>query len=67
MGVAYEGKSFKEAEAKFGVIASSEPITEDTMLDIEASVRLMNELGIEVKFGKHAFQNPTGYRRDSKT
>lgn len=44
-----------------GVIAQSEPITETEKEDIEKSVKLMEELGIKVKFGKHAFKNLLGY------
>lgn len=49
-----------------GVIAQSEPITEAEKEDIEKSVKLMEELGIKVKFGKHAFQNPLGYGETAK-
>lgn len=50
----------------FGVVATSEPILEEEVEDINASVRLLEELGVNVKFGKYAYSNPTGYRRDSK-
>lgn len=49
-----------------GVIAQSEPITEEEKEDIEKSVKLMEELGVKVKFGKHAFQNPLGYGETAK-
>lgn len=49
-----------------GVIAQSEPITEDIMEEIETSKNLLNELGINVKFSRHAFNNPTGYGETAK-
>ena len=61
-----EGEIIKEAEILCGVVSASEPILEENMEDINQSVRLLEELGINVKFGKYAFSNPTGYRRDSE-
>lgn len=47
------------------MVATSEPITEEAKVEIEKSVELMGSLGINVKFGKYAFNNPLGYRRNS--
>ena len=44
-----------------GVISASEPITDEAKEQIDKSVRLMKELGVNVKFSKYAFSNPTGY------
>jgi len=44
----------------------SEPILDEAKVDIEKSVSRMKELGINVKFGKYAFSNPLGYRRNCK-
>ena len=44
-----------------GVVATSEPITLEAKEQIDKSVRLMNELGVNVRFAKYAFRNPTGY------
>ena len=49
-----------------GVVATSEPITNDAKEQIENSVRLINELGMNVKFGKHSFDNTTGYGETAK-
>lgn len=49
-----------------GVIATSEPITDDCMEEIQKSVKLMEENGLKVKFGRHAFENPTGYGETAK-
>lgn len=42
-----------------GVIAQSEPIVGDGVEEINKSVKKFEELGLSVKFGKHAFNNPT--------
>ena len=47
-----------------GVVAASEPITDEKIDEIKKSVKLFEYLGIKVKFGAHAFLNPTGYRRN---
>lgn len=49
-----------------GVVASSEPITKDEMQEIERAVNLMKDIGINVKFGKYAYCNPTGYGETAK-
>ena len=49
-----------------GIVSTSEPITKDSKEQIEKSIRLMNELGINVKFGKYAFDNPTGYGENAR-
>lgn len=55
-----KARSLKRGDT-VGVIAQSEPITKDCMEDIEKSVSVMRDLGINVKFSKHAFCNTTGY------
>lgn len=49
-----------------GVIAPSDPITEDEIEDIKKSVKLVEDLGLKVKFGKHAYGNPLRLWRNSK-
>lgn len=49
-----------------GVVASSEAITDDKIEDIQKSIKLVEELGIDVRFGKYAFQDPTGYGETAK-
>ena len=49
-----------------GVIAQSEPITEETMIYIKKSVKLMTELGFKVKFSEHFYGNTTGYGETAK-
>ena len=36
------------------------------MEEIKLGTQKLNELGINVKFAKHAFQNPTGYGETAK-
>ncbi len=49
-----------------GVIAQSEPITEDCMEDIRKAVKLVEEIGLDVKFAEHVCNNPTGYGETAK-
>ncbi len=49
-----------------GIVAASEPVTEDIKEDIERSVKKIQDLGLKVKFAKHVFQNPTGYGETAK-
>lgn len=49
-----------------GVVSSSEPITEDRMLDIESSARFFNDLGFKVKLGKYLKNNELGYGTTAK-
>lgn len=49
-----------------GVVATSEPITEDSVEEINNSVKIMEKLGIKVKFAKHAYENPLRLWRNSK-
>ena len=58
MEVKVKPKVLKEGDT-VGVIAQSEPITEDIMEEINASVKKVEALGIKVKFAKHAFNNPS--------
>lgn len=50
-------KALKKGDI-IGVIATSEPITEECIEEINNSVKLMENLGIKVKFAKHAYENP---------
>lgn len=50
-----------------GVIAPSDPITEDEIEDIKKSVKLVEDLGLKVKFAKHVYGNPLRLWRNSKT
>ena len=58
-------KALKKGDT-VGVIAQSEPILQDSIEDIEKSVKLMESLGINVKFAKHAYNNPLGYGERAK-
>ncbi len=58
-------KMLKQGDT-IGIIASSEPITTESMEEIQKAEKLMEDLGINVKFAKHAFQNPTGYGETAK-
>lgn len=49
-----------------GVVSTSEPITKDCMEEIERATKNIESLGINVKFGKFAFSNPTGYGETAK-
>lgn len=44
-----------------GIIAPSNPITEKSMLDINKSIKLLEENGYKVKLGKYALNNEYGY------
>ena len=58
-------KALKRGDT-IGVIAQSEPITEECIPNIENSVKLMEELGFKVKFSKHFYGNTTGYGETAK-
>ena len=58
-------KALKRGDT-IGVIAQSEPITEETMIYIKKSVKLMTELGFKVKFSEHFYGNTTGYGETAK-
>lgn len=49
-----------------GVVAQSEPITEDCLEDIKKSIELMEKLGLKVKFAKHVYNNPLEYGETAK-
>lgn len=49
-----------------GVIAQSDPITKENIDEIKASVKLIKDLGINVEFAKHAYENPLGYGETAK-
>ena len=49
-----------------GVIAPSDPITENEIEDIKKSVKLVEDLGLKVKFAKHAYGNPLRYGETAK-
>lgn len=44
-----------------GVVSSSEPITEDRIIDIESSTKFLESLGLKVKLGKYLKNNELGY------
>lgn len=44
-----------------GIVAPSDPITEKSMPDINNSIKLLEENGYKVKFGKYALNNEYGY------
>lgn len=58
-------KALKKGDI-IGVIAQSEPITEDIKQDIQNSVQLIEELGMKVKFSEHFYGNTTGYGETAK-
>lgn len=49
-----------------GVIASSEPVTDECMEDIKRAEKMLNSLGVNVKYAPHTFENPTGYGEIAK-
>ena len=44
-----------------GVVSSSEPITEERIIDIESSTKFFEGLGLKVKLGKYLKNNELGY------
>ncbi len=66
MRLKVKGKALKKGDT-IGIIAPSEPITPDAEESINASIKLFENLGIKVKFSKHAYNNPTRLRRNCKT
>ncbi|MCI8518937.1 MAG: hypothetical protein HFJ51_02220 [Clostridia bacterium] len=44
----------------------SNPILEENLEEIERAVNLMKDLGLNVKFAKHAYNNPCRIWRNSK-
>lgn len=57
-----KAKGLKKGDT-IGVIAQSEPVLYE---DIEPSIKIMEELGMNVLFAEHIFQNPTGYGETAK-
>ncbi len=60
-----KAKALKKGDT-IGVIAQSEPIVEECKEEINKSVKMIEDLGMNVKFAKHAFNNPTGYGETAK-
>ncbi len=60
-----KAKTLKEGDI-IGVVATSEPIVDECMEDINKAVQKIEKLGIKVKFAKHAFNNPLGYGETAK-
>lgn len=58
-------KALKKGDT-IGVIAPSEPVSDEAKIEIEKSVKIINEIGINVKFAKHVFNNPLGYGENAK-
>ena len=46
---------------KIGVIAPSNPITQESLEDINNSIMLMENSGFKIEFGKYVFDNSLGY------
>lgn len=46
---------------KIGVIAPSNPITQESLQDINNSIMLMESSGFKIEFGKYVFDNSLGY------
>lgn len=46
---------------KIGVIAPSNPITQESLEDINNSIMLMESSGFKIEFGKYVFDNSLGY------
>lgn len=49
-----------------GVVSSSEPITEDRIIDIESSTKFFEGLGLKIKLGKYLKSNELGYGTTAK-
>lgn len=60
-----KAKALKTGDT-IGVIAQSEPILEENKEDIQRAINLMQDLGINVKFAKHAYKNTLRLWRNSK-
>lgn len=58
-------KALKKGDT-VGVIAASDPVTDEELEDIKKSVKLMEKLGLNVKFGKHVYGNPLKYGETAK-
>lgn len=50
-----------EKDDKIGVIAPSNPITQESLEDINNSIMLMESSGFKIEFGKYVFDNSLGY------
>lgn len=59
-------KALKKGDT-IGVVSTSDPITKDEIEEIEKAVKNVNDLGLNVKFAKHAYENPTRVWRNCKT
>lgn len=59
-------KALKKGDT-IGVVSTSDPITKDEIEQIEKAVKKVKELGLNVKFGKYAYENPTRIWRNCKT
>ena len=46
---------------KIGVIAPSNPITQESLEDINNSIMLMESSGFKIEFGKYVFDNSLWY------
>lgn len=49
-----------------GVVSTSDPVSEEKMLDIESSKRFFENLGFKVKLGKYLVANELGYGTSAK-
>ncbi len=60
-----KGKLLKKGDT-IGVVAASEPVTQDCMEDMERAVKNVEELGVKVKYASNVFKNTTGYGETAK-
>lgn len=58
-------KALKKGDT-IGVVSTSDPITKDEIDEIEKAVNKIKDLGLNVKFAKHAYENPTRIWRNCK-
>ena len=58
-------KALKKGDT-IGVVATSDPIVEEDIEDINKSVELIKKLGLKVKFAKHVYENTLGYSETAK-
>lgn len=49
-----------------GVVSTSEPVSEEKMIDIESSKKFFEDLGFKIKLGKYLKENELGYGTSAK-
>ena len=55
-----KAKALKKGDT-IGIIAQSEPITDECIEDIKLAMKKLESIGFNIKFADHVFKNPTGY------